>query len=338
MVLFHTGYFLIPSVAPNLLPGGFLGVDLFFVLSGFLITKILLEREQSYGRFYLRRVARIFPALYVFLAVQFLYWWATGSGPASQLKAYAMIALGMGNWGGLTGIKLPFSLGQTWSLGVEEQMYVLWPLVIILFGRADARRIARVCIAGIAVSFVVKLLMFHAGVPTPHIYAQTGARLDDFLTGGYVATLWYRRISVAHVRTAMPFAAGVLVIALAVAHPYTSAWLYEGGFTAVAICVGVVLYACLHETAWTGIMSSAPLRAVGRYSYSIYLWHPLVFLAVFKAFPHDVWARVGAAAVLVTGVSVLSTRFVEEPLRRLAARQPRVVPAPVQSAVELVRR
>lgn len=321
VLLFHTGPFLIPSVAPKLLPGGFLGVDIFFVLSGFLMTNILLEPKQSYGRFYVRRVARIFPALYVFLAAQFLYSVRVGGGVASDLRAYPLIALGIGNWGSSLGIALPFGVGQTWSLGVEEQLYLLWPLVLVLIGRRDPHRLRYLCLAGIGLSLVAKVAMFHAGVPAPDIYAQTEGRLDDFLVGALVATTWRTgRRPVRHLRP-LTVAAGVfLALALAYSQPFASAWLYEGGFTAVAVSTGVILYACLHQTPETGFAAWRPLRALGRYSYSIYLWHPLVFLAVSHFVPHDTPVRVLCAAGILAGATVASTRLVEEPLRRLAAR------------------
>jgi len=325
VLFFHVGPFLIPNLDPNMLPGGFLGVDLFFVLSGFLMTDILLGRKQGYGRFYVRRLARVFPALYVFLAVQIIYWWAIGGGFLRSIGPYALIGSGLSNWGSAFGVTLPFSLGQTWSLGVEEQLYLLWPLVLVLIGTRDPRRLKRLCLVGIAGSMLIKLVMLHAGVPTPDIYAQTEGRLDDFLVGALVAAVWNSDSRpVAHLRPLTALAAGFLVFSLAVAHPFTSRWLYEGGFTCVAISAGVLLYACLHQTTGTGLAASRPLRAAGRYSYSIYLWHPLVFLAVYRSLPHATAARVAVATALLVAISVVSTRAIEEPLRRLAAR----IPAP----------
>jgi peptidoglycan/LPS O-acetylase OafA/YrhL len=325
VLLFHAGPFLIPSVAPNLLPGGFLGVDLFFVLSGFLMTNILLGRKQSYGRFYIRRLARVFPALYVFLGVQIIYWWAIGGGFLRSVGPYALIASGMSNWGSAFGVTLPFSLGQTWSLGVEEQLYLLWPLVLILIGRRDPQRLKRLCLVGIAGSMVIKILLLHAGMPTPEIYAQTESRLDDFLVGALVASVWHTDTRpIPYLRPLTALAAGFLGFSLLISHPFTSRWLYEGGFTLVAISAGILLYACLHEGAGTGITATPFLRATGRYSYSIYLWHPLVFFAVSKSIPHATGARVVSAAALLVTISVLSTRLIEEPLRHIAAR----IPAP----------
>ncbi|HET6963864.1 MAG TPA: acyltransferase [Acidimicrobiales bacterium] len=329
VLLFHAGYFLMPSVAERLLPGGFLGVDIFFVLSGFLMTHILLERRQSYGRFYLRRVARIFPALYLLLAVQLVYIWAIGGHPTRDLRPYGLIALGMGNWGSSVGVSLPFGLGQTWSLGVEEQLYLLWPLALVVLGQGDPRRLKKMCLIGISASLVVKLVMLHAGVPADRIYAQTEGRLDDFLVGALVASVWHTGTGpVRHLRVWTALAGGFLAFALAAADPFASRWLYEGGFTAVAVSAGVVLYACLHQAPGTGLVATRPLRAAGRYSYSIYLWHPLIFLAVSRALPGSTAVRVVWATVLLLGISLISTKAVEEPLRRLAARASSPRPAP----------
>lgn len=326
VLLFHAGPFLIPSVAPSLLPGGFLGVDLFFVLSGFLMTSILRDPKRSFGRFYVRRVARIFPALYLLLAVNFVYATLTRTGWMAGSKMYGLIALGLGNWGAPLGVVLPFSLGQTWSLGLEEQLYLIWPLVVVLIVRDNPRLMRFVCIAGIAGSLVFKLAMFHSGAPTEQIYLETPARLDDFLVGALVATVWQSGAGREHRR---PFrglgplsvlSVGFLGWCMFAAHPYASGWLYEGGFTAVAACCGILLYACLHETRGTGLCAWPPLRAAGRYSYAVYLWHPFLFLALDRSIPHDTPVRALLAAVLVLVISVASTRVMEEPLRRFAQR------------------
>jgi peptidoglycan/LPS O-acetylase OafA/YrhL len=320
VLLFHAGYFLVPSVEANLLPGGFIGVDLFFVLSGFLMTNILLEPKHSYRAFYARRVARIFPALYVFLLADLVFIWATGPGVVSRLRSDALIALGLGNWGDHLRVVLPFDLGQTWSLGVEEQLYLLWPLALITLGRRDPRTVSRICLVGIGAAFVIKFAMFKSGVPTYHIYGQTEVRLDDFLAGAFVATLWVRRTApIRHLRPLALLAAAVFITALAVAHPYTSKWLYEGGFTAIAIAGAFLLYASLHEVQGTGFLAGRLLRTAGRYSYAIYLWHPLVIVAANRFIPHSVPLRVLATVVVLGGVSVLSTKMIEEPLRRLVA-------------------
>ena len=331
VLLFHAGYFLIPTVRERLLPGGFLGVDLFFVLSGFLMTTILLERKQSYGRFYVRRIARIFPALYLLLVVQGLYMWSIGVHPSTGFRADELIAMGVGNWGSVFGVSLPYGLGQTWSLGIEEQLYLLWPLVLVLFGRSDPRRLRAICLLGIAGSMAAKAVMLHRGVSLDVIYSQTQYRLDDFLVGALVASLWQtQKAPIRGLRPLTLLAAGFVGLTLATTDPFKtgSRWLYEGGFTAFAIAGGILLYACLHQSAGTGLAGWRPLRTVGRYSYSIYLWHPLVFMAVSRSFPHDTGLRVLWAASILTGMTLVSTLAIEEPLRRLAARvtAPRPVP------------
>jgi peptidoglycan/LPS O-acetylase OafA/YrhL len=323
VALFHAGAYLTPSLAADLLPGGFIGVDLFFVLSGFLMTSILLSPAQGYGRFYARRVARIFPALYLFLAAQWLYTWATHS-TGSGWRTYALIGLGSGNWAPQVGSVLPFSLAQTWSLGVEEQLYLVWPVVLLLLGRRHPDRLKWLCVAGIGVSLLAKLAMFRAGMPAVHIYGQTDARLDDFLAGAFVAVLWHRNPEPARfdrfVAGLAVFACAFLGLTLAIGHPYSSAWLYEGGFTAVGLAGAVVLYACLRHAPGTAVLATRPLRALGRVSYAVYLWHPLVFLAVARAWPTDLPVRVLVGVAALITVSVLSTVYVEEPFRRLASR------------------
>ena len=341
VLLFHAGPFLIPTVAPRLLPGGFLGVDLFFVLSGFLMTSILLDPTRSFGRFYGRRVARIFPALYILLAANFVYAQVTGASWMAGAKMYGLIALGLGNWSSPAGVTLPFSLGQTWSLGVEEQLYLLWPVVLTLIVRDNPRRLRFLCLAGIVGSLVFKLAMYRSGAPTDHIYLETPGRLDEFFVGALVATAGRTGAG----QPIRPFrglgaltvlAAAFLGWSMFEAQPYASGWLYEGGFTAVALSCGILVYACLHETRSTALLTWRPLRTVGRYSYAAYLWHPFLFLVLDRSLPHDTGARAVFAAGLLVVISVVSTRAVEEPLRRLAHRPTRTRAGEPAGAVILV--
>lgn len=315
VVLFHASI-LVPSLAGKLLPGGFLGVDLFFVLSGFLMTTIL-GQDGTNREFYARRAVRILPALYLFLASQVLYTWLIGDPLKGDMRAAIPMALGIGNWNQSRGIPVPWTLAQTWSLGIEEQFYVVWPIIMII---ATRRRVdlRRYVVAGIVTVVLTRAVLAHTGVSLGALYSQTECRFDSLLVGALVALLWRDGWYPLHLRKVAVAAVGFLVWALAFARP-DSMWLYDGGFTAVALACGVVVLGCLRAMPGTGVLTSPALRSCGRFSYSAYLWHLFIFFAVLRAFPNNESLRVCLATVLLVAVVVVSTRFIEEPLRRYVA-------------------
>jgi peptidoglycan/LPS O-acetylase OafA/YrhL len=315
VVGFHS-YLLVPSLAGKVLPGGFLGVDLFFVLSGFLMTSILLG-HGSRGQFLVRRAVRILPALYLLLGAQLLYTCVLGDPLGSDLRAVVPMALGVGNWNQTAGVVVPLSLTQTWSLGIEEQFYVLWPVALMLFCWRKVN--LKVCVvAGILASGLTRLLLACSGVPIGTLYSQTECRLDALLVGALVALLWRDRWLPALLPLVTVPAALFLLWALEFAHP-DSMWLYDGGFTAVAVACGVLVLACVNGIDGLGVFTSGPLRVCGRFSYSAYLWHTFVFFALLRGVPHETMTRVCVGTVLLVMVAVLSTLLVEEPLRRRVA-------------------
>lgn len=319
---FHASYFLVPWLGGKVLAGGFLGVDLFFVLSGFLMTKILLDLDGSAGSvrgFYLRRGARILPALYLLLVAQILYTVVMGDPLGADLRAIAPMAVGVGNWNQSFGVPVSFSLAQTWSLGVEMQFYVLWPTVVWM-SRRGWFRLRTACAVGVTGSWLVTLVLVHAGVSPSTVYGQTWSRLGEFLVGAGVALAWRAGFRPGRWFGPVTLLAGAEVVAVLWTARTTGAWLYDGGFTLTAGCFGVLLLSCLNGSRWSAPLDRSGFQVIGRLSYSIYLWHPFVFEAVIRAFPADTWARVVIAVAVLGLVTWASTILVEEPVRRAAAR------------------
>ena len=289
----------------SFLPAGFFGVDAFFVLSGFLITTLLVtEWGQSNGialrAFWARRARRLLPALFVVLVFVALYarFVATpGMYPGLRGDGFAALFY-YANWHFIatsqnyfvqTGPSSP--LLHTWSLAIEEQFYVVWPLVILGLLRWRGRRhdglqaVLVVSVVGVLASASAMALLFDPGADPTRVYFGTDTHAQSLLVGAALAAgvaLWRRRgaaaVSSRHARSALT-TAGVLGVAVCAwtwsQWQYGQATVFRGGFLIVGASVAaVILSAVLHPTGVVArALSWAPLRYLGMISYGMYLWH-----------------------------------------------------------------
>jgi peptidoglycan/LPS O-acetylase OafA/YrhL len=318
--------------------GGLLGVGVFFVLSGYLITDLLLaERERegaiALGRFWLRRARRLLPALWVMLVVVTL--WIVFLEP-SQLAGVrgALLAalLYFSNWwyafqhvSYFASFGPPSPLGHLWSLAVEEQFYLVWPLLLILTLRFVHRRwllIGLVVLGAIASAWAMAAI-FQPGSDPTRVYEGTDTRAFQLLIGASLAFVWpSRRLSgsLSALRRRGLDALGVVGIAVIVVmvidtNEYET-FLYRGGMVILSLATLVVVAVLAHPSTLLGrILGAPPLRWIGVRSYGIYLWHyPIIVLtspAVGTAGPVLTLAQAGATVA----AAALSWRFVEEPIR-----------------------
>jgi peptidoglycan/LPS O-acetylase OafA/YrhL len=335
------------------LPGGFLGVDLFFVISGFLITTLLLaELERSgriaFGAFYLRRARRLLPALLLTLAGSLVLAATVARDVALQTAADVPAALlYVSNWWAISQEQSYFELvgrgnllGHLWSLALEEQFYLLWPLLLGLIGLAAAGR-TRIWVLGAAgagalLSTVwMTVLAVRHGMPVPtdptRVYFGTDTHAMSVLAGAALAAVWnVRRFRADLVPGARMVLLGAGASGLAVAGllfagaSEWSGWLYRGGFLLVALVFALVLAAATHPASPLGPALDNPvLRWIGVRSYGIYLFHWPVFLVTRPG--QDVpfaglwWDA--ARVALVLALAEASYRWVETPIRR--GRMPR---------------
>lgn len=307
------------------LPYGDFGVQVFFVISGFLITALLLSENRGTGRisfkdFYRRRAYRILPALYVFLLVVAILW-ATGLLKLSPVPLVAS-ALFVKNYTPSGGT---WWLGHMWSLSVEEQFYLLWPLLLSRFNR---RWLPWFIVAGIVLSPLVRLVTW-VSLPAarPAIGEMFHTRADALLIGCLLALLWQENRFQSAVNVALRRGVGWAAIAWllaswALVRPFGDMWKYSAGYLCDALAIATIMVWVIRSPATPGgrLLNSRVVRHVGVLSYSLYLWQQLFLTSqntsLFGRFPVNLAAALAAAEV--------SYWLVERPFLRLRARRTRM--------------
>jgi peptidoglycan/LPS O-acetylase OafA/YrhL len=327
---------------------GWTGVDLFFVLSGFLISGILIDARGSrryFMSFYARRTLRIFPLYYLvlFLALVLL----------PQLPALHRVIVGpypdpphLPYWLYYTNISVAERglvhgwVDVAWSLAIEEQFYIVWAVVVWL---CPPRWLGPICGVILLVSPIARMLALNRGADTTAVYVLTWFRLDGLAAGSLLAWIARQRALTFAGRWA-PWAAlaGAGVVMFIVIQNrdawWWHRWMQIGGFSAIAFTGGAMLVAAVGRPAtswWPRLLSMGWLRAFGKYSYSLYLFHLPVMRAVreyvFDPADYAVLAQspwVGqllfyiAATAPAFALSWLSWRFFEAPILRLKEKFP----------------
>lgn len=325
--------------------GGFLGVDVFFVLSGFLITSLILEEldrsgRVNFGRFYLGRARRLLPALLLMLIVvgAIVAIWYRDAAYQFARDSLAS-ALYVNNWWYIAtdlsyfeSIGRPPLLTHLWSLAVEEQFYLIWPFIAFLAYRSFRRKgvgILALLLALLSTAWMIALSVSQ-GLPDfadpSRAYFGTDSHAMGLLIGAALATFWRPgRLSA----TVTP-GARALITAVGIAALLTVAvffvfvgeytpWMYRGGFLALAAIVAALIAAASHPASpLGGWMGSQPWRYLGQRSYGLYLWHWPVFMLTRPILdvPFDGFGLLVLRLAITLGIAEISFRFLEMPIRR----------------------
>lgn len=326
--------------------GGMLGVGVFFTLSGYLITDVLLsqwsEGRLRLGDFWLRRARRLLPALFVMLVVVSLWVAIADRSRLHALRFEVASAVGyVNNWWQIVHHQSYFArfgppspLGHLWSLAVEEQFYLIWPFLLLLGVRLIPERVrpfnirprlAVVTFLFATASAIEMALLYQPSFDASRIYDGTDTRAFGLLFGAALAMVWPSRALTGRVtKTAVTIldvlgVIGLVTIAILVWRTTQySAFVYQGGIVLLSLATVLVVAVCAHPATRVGrALGWNPLRWIGVRSYGIYLWHqPIIVLTTPElARGHDLF-RVTAQLAATFVVAALSWRYVEEPVRR----------------------
>jgi peptidoglycan/LPS O-acetylase OafA/YrhL len=296
---------------------GWTGVDLFFVLSGFLITASLLttrERSDYYTVFYVKRTLRIFPLYYCFLA-GFVIW--NGTPFAQQIWYWVYL----GNFRNAFGESIA-SLNHFWSLAIEEQFYLIWPLVV---RRLDNRQLERFCYVLIGGFFAVRYVVVHWPLPTAE-FVYTLFRFDSLAFGALIA-IWQIEGQLPSLKRRLPLLllGGCGMFAYGVFRYQTTSFHSPGmerfGYTGMGmIGLSVIAYAILHTGSKPlAVLRSPVLRFFGKYSYGIYVLHLPLYVPLAEL-DLPVTGFFLAATGISSMLAVLSWHLLEQPFQNQRQR------------------
>lgn len=324
-------------------PGGMLGVGVFFTLSGYLITDLLLAQYHRTGRldladFWRRRARRLLPAVLVMLIVVLAWVTALDRSQLPALRGVAISALGyVSNWwliaqhsSYFARFGPPSPLGHLWSLAVEEQFYLVWPWLLWLGlrwarGRPGGLSLLAKGTLLLAVASAIEMgLLYTPGYDPTRVYDGTDTRAFALLIGAALAFAWPSRRLTGHVadgaRRILDAAGGAglaTILILILCTSEYSAFVYRGGMVLLSVATLLVVGAAASPASRIGqVLGARPLRWIGVRSYGIYLWHYPIIVLTTPASGHVSFERGTLQLTASILAAAVSWKYIEEPVRQ----------------------
>jgi peptidoglycan/LPS O-acetylase OafA/YrhL len=323
------------------MPGGYLGVEVFFVLSGFLITSLLLAEWRQTGKidlgaFWMRRARRLLPALFFLLVVSVLFALLFLPEEVAGLREDVVAASTyVTNWYLIFNqesyfefVGRPSLLQHLWSLAIEEQFYLLWPLLFIgwMMLLRSRRGMAVVALAGAALSAVLMAVLFTPDTDPSRLYYGTDTRAVGLLLGCALAFVWSpasdrsrARVNRAVLLDLGGVAALAALVYLLVNLDETQPFLYQGGFVVLGLVTAALIASVAHPQAilMPALLGFGPLRWIGTRSYSLYLWHWPIYSVTRPELdvPFDGAPLLIFRLALTVALAEISYRYIEKPIR-----------------------
>jgi peptidoglycan/LPS O-acetylase OafA/YrhL len=301
--------------------GGFIGVDIFFVLSGYLITTLLVSEHRvagtaSLARFYGRRILRIVPALWAMVGVVSV--WSILSGAAVQWDAAAAAALlyidipraasGSGDW----------LVGHGWSVAIEEKFYLVWPLVLVTTLKYRPSAAKWIALLLVIASLMTDILLLLQNAPHYRLYNGCDVRSSQLFIGCLLALLTIPKRLDGLLSQFVWVPLAVLVVLTATARWYTTP-LIPGWYQFVAILTAWVLIAIRHGSAINRLLRVPAVVYIGRISYGLYIWHVPIVVALYQqGFIGPVWTVAAITASIIT--AAISFALIENHAIRFSNR------------------
>ncbi|WP_454638740.1 acyltransferase family protein [Bacillus mycoides] len=337
VILYHINF--------NWMPGGFLGVTVFFVLSGYLITDILAmewkrNKRIDLKKFWLSRARRLLPAMFVMLVITLAWITIFHSSLLEKMRGDSLAALFyVSNWWYIYH-KLSYfdnfnqlsPLNHFWSLAVEEQFYVVWPFIISLglyHIKKQSRMILLICLGAVA-SALAMAILYEPGADPSRIYYGTDTRAFSLLIGAALALIWpSNRLAnkiIPKARLILDVVGGTALIIILLMFWKTNQYdpfLYNGGMVLLSIATALLVANLAHPASRIAqFLRFRPLRWIGIRSYGIYLWHyPILTLTTPKVNAGDFsLIRAILQFFLIIMIAQISWKYIEKPIRQGALR------------------
>lgn len=321
--------------------GGFLGVGIFFVLSGYLITDQIVAQWKQNKKldlkdFWIRRARRLLPAMFVMLAFVSLWLaWFDRSRLIALQGDFISAVLYFNNWwlifhdvSYFESFGPPSPIGHLWSLAIEEQFYVIWPVILLILFRTVPQRgkIILLILAGATVSALAMAMIYEPGIDPSRVYYGTDTRVFALLIGAALAIVWPSRNI--HGNLSRRFrnildwigGGGLVIIILMIGRTNEFGnFLYYGGLVFLSVVSAIVIAVLAHPASrLAGFMGCKPLRWIGVRSYSLYIWHYPVIVLTGSTVDNEAWGSLWI--IIQLGISLLlaalSWKYIEEPIRQ----------------------